>query len=160
MKSEIPTVEIFCFGSMKKLPESGLVVGGYAAVMAFGDKTKTVSGSQLNATNYVMDIIAITKSLMLLKVPCQVKLYSTNQTVVNTINLDYKMKTYPELKPELKKAMEPHKIEAILPDLIKLPALMELAKKEAQKERQKLEDEEENYRKVSNDAIDEMFENT
>ena len=136
---ELPTVEIFCFGSMKKIPLSGVVFGGYAAVLVQGQRTKIISGSQLNATNYVMDITAITKSLSLLKVPCKVKIYSSNQIVVNTINFDLPMKTYPHLKPALVKAMELHQIEATLTDLTTVYPYLDIAKKEAQKERLQLE---------------------
>ncbi|MCL4482212.1 MAG: hypothetical protein M1445_06285 [Bacteroidetes bacterium] len=39
------------------------------------------------------------------------------------------MKTYPQLRPELVKAMAPHQVEAVLFDVLNSSPLMEIAKK-------------------------------
>lgn len=57
--------------------------GGWAAVLMYGENRKEISGAKKDTTNNVMELTAVIEGLKLLKIPCQVKLYSDSAYVVN-----------------------------------------------------------------------------
>jgi len=59
--------------------------GGYGAVLLHGPKKKELSGGFHRTTNNRMELTAVIESLKALKYPCNVKLYSDSQYVVNGI---------------------------------------------------------------------------
>lgn len=61
--------------------------GGYGAVLMYRDKVKEIYGGEKNTTNNIMEMMAVIKSLELLKrrdIPVQV--YSDSAYIVNCIN--------------------------------------------------------------------------
>lgn len=60
--------------------------GGWGAILMYGDKSKEISGASENTTNNIMEITAVIEALKLLKVECDVKLYSDSAYVVNAFN--------------------------------------------------------------------------
>lgn len=61
--------------------------GGYGAVLMYKDKVKEIYGGKKNTTNNIMEMMAVIKSLELLKrldIPVQV--YSDSAYIVNCIN--------------------------------------------------------------------------
>lgn len=75
-------VEIFTDGSCSKNPGPG----GWGAVMRFGTTEKELSGGEPETTNNRMELTACIKSLEALKEPCDVRLTTDSQYVVNGIN--------------------------------------------------------------------------
>jgi len=59
--------------------------GGYAAVLRFGDKTKTVCGHSDRTNSHRMELQAIIEAVKLLKSPSNVTIVSESQVICNTI---------------------------------------------------------------------------
>ena len=74
-------VEIYTDGGCEPNPGAG----GYAAVLLHPRKRAEVSGGFRLTTNNRMEIFAAIAGLELLKLPCQVTLYSDSQYLVNAI---------------------------------------------------------------------------
>ena len=60
--------------------------GGYGVILMSGQYKKELSGGDLNTTNNRMELMAVIVGLKALKRPCNVKLYSDSQYVVNMVN--------------------------------------------------------------------------
>ncbi|MDD4699928.1 MAG: ribonuclease HI [Oscillospiraceae bacterium] len=75
-------VEIFTDGSCSGNPGPG----GWGAVMRFGNTEKELSGGEPETTNNRMELTACIKSLESLKEPCDVRLTTDSQYIVNGIN--------------------------------------------------------------------------
>ncbi len=60
--------------------------GGWGAVLIYGEIEKEISGAMNNTTNNIMEITAVIEALKLLKVECDVKIYSDSAYVVNSFN--------------------------------------------------------------------------
>ena len=60
--------------------------GGWGAVLLFGEAKKELSGGEKSTTNNRMELTAVIAALSALKRPCQVKLYSDSQYIVNAVN--------------------------------------------------------------------------
>ena len=60
--------------------------GGWGAVLIYGDVKKEISGAMKDTTNNIMEITAVLEALKLLKVECDVKIYSDSAYVVNAFN--------------------------------------------------------------------------
>ena len=60
--------------------------GGWGAILIYGDKLKEISGASKETTNNIMEITAVLEALKLLKVECDVKVYSDSAYVVNSFN--------------------------------------------------------------------------
>lgn len=58
-------------------------VGGWGAVLRYGDYEKEISGVEENTTNNRMELFAVIQALSLLKYPCKVDLYSDSAYTVN-----------------------------------------------------------------------------
>jgi ribonuclease HI len=59
--------------------------GGYGVVLLYEEKRKELSGGFRHTTNNRMELTACIEGLKALKFPCQVRLYSDSQYVVNGI---------------------------------------------------------------------------
>ena len=57
--------------------------GGWGAILMYEDVKKEISGAKENTTNNIMEITAVLEALKLLKVECEVKVYSDSAYVVN-----------------------------------------------------------------------------
>lgn len=71
-------IEIFCDGACSGNPG----VGGWGAVLRYGDKEKELSGADGETTNNRMELTAVIEALSSLKRPCSVVLTSDSQYVV------------------------------------------------------------------------------
>ncbi len=58
-------------------------VGGWGAILQYGDYSKEISGAEAETTNNRMEVYAVIRALSLLKYPCEVELYSDSAYTVN-----------------------------------------------------------------------------
>ncbi|TDT61175.1 ribonuclease HI [Fonticella tunisiensis] len=58
-------------------------VGGYGAVLIYGNIKKEIKKGFINTTNNIMELTAAIDALSMLKEPCRVKLYSDSAYLVN-----------------------------------------------------------------------------
>ncbi len=75
-------VNIYTDGACKGNPGAG----GWAAILEFEGKEKSLCGGEKLTTNNRMELIAAIEGLKALKMPCNVTLYSDSQYLVNAIN--------------------------------------------------------------------------
>lgn len=61
-------------------------VGGWGAILQYGEYRKEISGAEELTTNNRMEVQAVIEALSLLKFPCQVDLYSDSAYTVNAFN--------------------------------------------------------------------------
>ena len=61
--------------------------GGWGAVLEYDGKRKTLHGGEPHTTNNRMELTAVIRALAALKRPCNIKLYSDSQYVLNGIQL-------------------------------------------------------------------------
>ena len=78
---EAPTVEIWTDGGCK--PNPGL--GGWGAVLRFGDHERELSGADPATTNNRMELTAALAALEALKRPCRVVLHTDSEYLRNGI---------------------------------------------------------------------------
>lgn len=76
------TVQIFTDGSSLGNPGAG----GWCAILRYGANEKVISGSQADATNNQMELLAVIEALKMLKEPCRVELISDSSYVIRGIN--------------------------------------------------------------------------
>ncbi|MBP3596343.1 MAG: ribonuclease HI [Clostridia bacterium] len=57
--------------------------GGWGALLMFEGNKKEISGAKTDTTNNIMELTAVIEALKLLKVECEVDLYSDSSYVVN-----------------------------------------------------------------------------
>lgn len=76
-----PIVKIYTDGGCK--PNPG--VGGWAAVLQYGDHRKELSGGASHTTNNQMELIGAISALESLTRPCHVELYTDSQYLKNGI---------------------------------------------------------------------------
>lgn len=60
--------------------------GGWGAILMCEGVQKEISGAKKDTTNNIMEITAVLEALKLLKVECNVKIYSDSAYVVNAFN--------------------------------------------------------------------------
>lgn len=60
--------------------------GGWGAILMYKDQKKEISGYFPDTTNNRMELFAIINSLLQLKEPCEVTLYSDSQYAIEAIN--------------------------------------------------------------------------
>lgn len=115
-----PKVIIFTDGACSGNPGPG----GWAALLEYNDKQKTISGGEAHTTNNRMEMRAAIEALDSLKKPCEVTIHSDSALLVNTFNngwiynwmkkgwkkADKKPVENRELWEELLKAMKPHDV--------------------------------------------------
>lgn len=101
--------------------------GGWGAILMYEDVKKEISGAKENTTNNIMEITAVLEALKLLKVECNVKIYSDSAYVVNAFNqgwiVNWKKNNWKtsgkdpvknkELWEELDSLVQKHKVEFI-----------------------------------------------
>lgn len=63
-----------------------MALGGYGAILIYGEKVKEIKKGFENTTNNIMEMTAAIDALSLLKEPCIVKLYSDSAYLVNAFN--------------------------------------------------------------------------
>lgn len=81
-KTKEKTVEIFTDGACSGNPGPG----GWAAILKFGGAEKEISGGESQTTNNRMELTAVIESLLCLKYPCTVELYTDSSYVGNGIS--------------------------------------------------------------------------
>ena len=60
--------------------------GGWGAILFYEDNKKEIYGNNPNTTNNIMELTAVIEALKLLKVECEVELYSDSAYVVNAFD--------------------------------------------------------------------------
>ena len=60
--------------------------GGYGAILMYNDIKKEISGGESNTTNNKMELMAAIEALKMLKMPCEVELYSDSAYLINCFN--------------------------------------------------------------------------
>lgn len=58
-------------------------IGGWGAVLIYGDAEKRISGAEPDTTNNRMEMTAVIEGLQCLKEPCEVDVYSDSAYTVN-----------------------------------------------------------------------------
>lgn len=115
-KSKRFSVQIWTDGSCLRNPG----VGGWAAVLVYGNHGRVLSGWAERATNNNMETKAVLAALQALKAPCRVELYTDSQYVVHgmrrVINGREMLKTNQELWAALRKEAVKHSIKVIRVD--------------------------------------------
>lgn len=71
-------VEIFSDGACSGNPG----VGGYGAILKYGEKIKEISGCDPDTTNNRMEMMAVINALKQLKRPCRIKIITDSNYVV------------------------------------------------------------------------------
>ena len=66
--------------------------GGYGVILMSGKYKKEISGGEPETTNNRMELMAVIVGLQALKRPCNVKLFSDSQYVVNMVQLGWLQK--------------------------------------------------------------------
>lgn len=64
-------------------------IGGYGAVLIYGDKRKEIKKGFKNTTNNIMELTAVIDALLMLKEPCRVFLHSDSAYVVNAFKQNW-----------------------------------------------------------------------
>ena len=73
---------IYTDGACSKNPGPG----GWGAVLLYNNTEKRISGSENNTTNNQMELMAVLKSLQLLKEPCDIEIFSDSKYVCDGIS--------------------------------------------------------------------------
>jgi len=81
MKSETPHVTLYTDGACKGNP--GL--GGWGAVLIFGEHQKHLKGGEKITTNNRMEMTAVIEALKALKGPCAIDLFTDSQYVMRGV---------------------------------------------------------------------------
>ncbi len=63
--------------------------GGWGAILMYKDTKKEISGYNPETTNNQMELTAVIESLLMLKEPCKVQLYSDSAYVINAFVQDW-----------------------------------------------------------------------
>jgi len=72
---------IYTDGACSKNPGPG----GWGAVLLYNNTEKRISGSENSTTNNQMELMAVLKSLQLLKEPCDIEIFSDSKYVCDGI---------------------------------------------------------------------------
>ena len=94
------SVEIFTDGACSGNPGPG----GWAAILKFGETSKTISGGAKDTTNNRMELTAVIEGLKMLKCPCTVTVTSDSKYICDAINQGWleKWKSHGWLKSDKK----------------------------------------------------------
>jgi len=90
-------------------------VGGWGAVLIYGDRIKGMYGTLPHATNNYMEVYAVLLGLKGLKKPCIVNIYSDSQYAVEglkAIHYNRMLKTNQDLWREMRTLAKVHRIAA------------------------------------------------
>lgn len=85
-------------------------VGGYGAVLRYGEHTKELFGGEPSTTNNRMEIMAAIAALRALKTACEVEVISDSQYLVNTMSKGWKRSKNLDLWQQLDEAAARHTI--------------------------------------------------
>jgi ribonuclease HI len=77
----LPHVVIYTDGGASPNPGPG----GWAAILAFGERKKELKGGEIHSTNNRMELMAAISALEALKKPCRVDLHTDSQYLRNGI---------------------------------------------------------------------------
>lgn len=110
------SIEIYTDGSCLNNPG----FGGWSFIMRYKNHEKIAFGAEKNTTNNRMELLAIIKALEALKEPCEVKIFTDSNLMVQSINewlklwvkKNFKNKKNVDLWREYLRVASPHKIEA------------------------------------------------
>ena len=83
--NDLKQVKIYTDGACKNNPG----VGGWGAILVFGEVKKEIYGGEQRTTNNRMELTAVIKALELLKEKCDVTVTSDSQYVINAFNCDW-----------------------------------------------------------------------
>jgi ribonuclease HI len=72
------TVEIFADGACSGNPG----IGGYGAILRYGDKVKEISGFAPHTTNNRMELMAVIEALRRLSRPCKIRVVTDSNYVI------------------------------------------------------------------------------
>ncbi|KGF72896.1 hypothetical protein DO97_04125 [Neosynechococcus sphagnicola sy1] len=100
-------VVIYTDGACKGNPGPG----GWAAILRYGDHTQEISGGAAATTNNRMEMMAAIQALQSLTRPCQVRLHTDSQLLVNTMTRNWKRKANLDLWAELDRLAATHQVE-------------------------------------------------
>ena len=78
-------IEIFTDGACSGNPG----VGGWGAILRFGEYTKELSGGEKNTTNNRMELTAVIEALKALKEPCEVVITTDSKYVSDAVTLGW-----------------------------------------------------------------------
>ena len=78
-------IEIFTDGACSGNPG----VGGWGAILRFGEHVKELSGGEENTTNNRMELTAVIQALKALKEPCEVVLTTDSKYVSDAVTLGW-----------------------------------------------------------------------
>ncbi|MBO6127121.1 MAG: ribonuclease HI [Clostridia bacterium] len=78
-------IEIFTDGACSGNPGPG----GWAAILKYKNNIKKISGFVPNTTNNRMEILALIKSLSILKESCEITVYSDSKYVIDSITKNW-----------------------------------------------------------------------
>ena len=78
-------VTIYCDGGCRGNGKQN-TIGGYGAVLIYGNAKKEIKKGFQNTTNNIMELTAAIDGLLLLKESCNVSLYSDSAYLVNAFN--------------------------------------------------------------------------
>lgn len=109
-------VEIYTDGSCLNNPG----FGGWAYIVCYKGHQKEGFGSEKNTTNNRMELMAIIEALKILKEPCEIKIFTDSNLIVQSINewlddwikKDFKGKKNVDLWKEYLKVSKSHQIQA------------------------------------------------
>ncbi len=109
-------IEIYTDGSCLNNPG----FGGWAYIVRYKEHEKIGFGAQENTTNNRMELLALIEALKILKEPCEIKLFSDSNLLVQSINewlenwvkKGFKGKKNVDLWQEYLKIAKNHKIKA------------------------------------------------
>lgn len=77
-KKKNTIVEIFTDGACSGNPG----IGGYGAILRYGNKTKEISGCDLHTTNNRMELMAVIEAFRQIKRPCRIRVTTDSNYVV------------------------------------------------------------------------------
>lgn len=78
-------VDIYTDGACRGNPG----VGGWGAILVYGDKKKEMSGGEKSTTNNRMELTAVIAALSALKEPCEVTLTSDSKYVIDSVKMGW-----------------------------------------------------------------------
>lgn len=78
----MPEVEIYTDGACSGNPG----VGGWGAILRYGQTEKELSGGEKDTTNNRMELTAVIEALKALKKPCNITLYTDSRYVMDGVN--------------------------------------------------------------------------
>lgn len=97
------------------IPQDERKPGGYAAILKYGNHTRTISGAQFHTTSQQMELTALIEALKMLRRPCEAVVFTDSQYVMKCAVGEYKINKNAHLFHQLDKVIEAggHKLNFI-----------------------------------------------